>query len=522
MLSGRGWVRSALAQSLIVAAVALGLRLLLVSDQPYADEGVYAAISYFAHLAYAGSMGNAGWTLVSDESLGLYSLLTSWVYFLPWEPFFLLRSIDALIAAAAAAVFYGFLAHAIGDRRIALVCALFFALTANHPAIVDAGYKNSIMVAMLFMTLALALLERIEARRCWGAGVFMAAAVLFREPFAPMAAVVSAYAIARGGWYCLWRYAAGGALMSVGVVSAVLLLRGEGSLSALIASYTTFSGQIGVQADYSRVFDQALVAGWILLGLFPAALLGVVAPALHDSHRDRRSIELYLLGIGLTLAPGLEVAIKPAYAYHFAQSIPGLAILSALGLRLLATAWSGWYRASPARAAPVAVALALVAANLLLFLDYGRTFYWRMSSALKFAPVMILGDWTSDATGKSVFLRAARAIRENSAPSATMMTYTFSRALFPLTRRLPASASAGNLTRVLVRPDRGRRARDTNELLRAPPDVLVLMQRGGFFAANFVDEDRFAEKLSATYPRKISQPPGLPPYGGWSAVIFLR
>jgi hypothetical protein len=45
---------------LIIAFATLALRLALIGDQPWSDEGVYAAASYFIHLAYTGTLGAEG------------------------------------------------------------------------------------------------------------------------------------------------------------------------------------------------------------------------------------------------------------------------------------------------------------------------------------------------------------------------------------------------------------------------------------------------------------------------------
>src|SRR5262245_15606925 len=86
---------------LIVVLAALGLRVLLIADQPYSDEGCYAVEGYVMHLFYTGSVTVEGWLLPKEGILALYPLLTSWVYYLPWEPLLELRAIDALVAAAA-------------------------------------------------------------------------------------------------------------------------------------------------------------------------------------------------------------------------------------------------------------------------------------------------------------------------------------------------------------------------------------------------------------------------------------
>ncbi|MDO8264591.1 MAG: hypothetical protein Q7T21_15400 [Gallionella sp.] len=500
----------------VIGLVALGLRLPLLGDQPYTDDGLFAATSYFIHLAYTGALGAGGWLLPKDGYLGLYQLLSSWVYFLPWEPFFLLRLIDAIVAAAAGMAVYRFLADALDDRPIAMVSALFFVLTVNHPVFINAGYKNSIMVAVTLTALALAALHRGDTKGCFQAGLFMAGAVLFREFFLPMAVVVTLYSIARCGWSGFLRFAAASSVLAAGVVAADVLLRGEGGFGALINSYFEYSSTFPDKTSLKSALKQGFIAADILLPLIPLVGIGLLAPALSSRYRNRESLDLYVLGILFALCPALEIWYKSPFPYHFSQSALGLAMLLALGLHVVVNYIRLRYNSH--KSAAIVLGLFVLGANLLLFRDYARQYYWQADSAVRFIPVMIGRDWTSDATERSVYLRAARAIRENTLPAATMTTEYNILGLFPLTSRLPSVAGTGAIGRVLQRRDRSVREAEMAQLIDAPPDVFVLMPRTLFRE----DLGDFPLELTTRYSRRIDQGRGLSPYGGWSAEIYLR
>src|SRR3977135_4465691 len=103
-------MRQNLAYLIIVVLAPLGLRLLLIADQPYSDDSFYAAEAYDFYLFYTGFSSAEGWRLPREGFLALYPLLTSWAYFLPWEPLLLLRALDAAVAVAASMAVYRFTA----------------------------------------------------------------------------------------------------------------------------------------------------------------------------------------------------------------------------------------------------------------------------------------------------------------------------------------------------------------------------------------------------------------------------
>ena len=501
---------------LLLGLVALGLRVPLLADQPYTDEGIYGATSYFIHLAYTGALSAGGWILPKEGALSLYPLLTSWLFFLPWEPFFLLRLFDIIFAATAGIAFYRFLTVALNDGLVALISAVFLILAMNHPIFINAGYKNPILIAVTLTAFALTSLHEGGAKACFRAGLLMSGAVLFREPFLPMAVVVGLYAMTRCGWAGFVRFAAAGLMLAFGVVAIAVWLRGPGGLEGFLSSYFQFNSSIPYRTNLESVLKQGSIASRILLPLVPLVGIGLFAP-LGRQTRNRESLELYSLGILLALGPALEIWYKPAFPYHFSQSMLGLTILFALGFRAALQFVQSRYPSH--KPAMIIFALFALGGNLMLFHDYARQYYWQAVSAARFAPVMIAGNWQSEATEWSIYLRAARFIRENSPPSASMMTEFVTVGLFPLTHRLPSAAGMGNLRVAVNRGDNVANTTAMKQLLDAPPDIFVLMQRPTIFQEG---DHAFTLELTAHYLRRTDQERGLPPYGGWSTQIYLR
>lgn len=503
---------------LFIGLTAIWLRLPLLGDQPYTDEGIYAAASYFAHLAYTGAVNAGGWFLPREGTLSLYPLITSWVYFLPAEPFFLLRLFDIIFAVTSGLAIYRFVLTILNDPLIALISAIIFVLAMNHPVFINAGYKNSILIAVTLTVYALTMLHGGGAKACFQAGLFVSGAVLFRETFLPMALVVALYASARCGWTGFLRFSIAGITLAFGVVATVVLLRGPGGLDGLVNSYIQYNTSIPYKTSFTSMLQQGQVASSILLPLAPLVCLGLFAFAFGSRYRNREQLEILALGVFLTLCPMLEIWLKPAFPYHFSQTMLGLTLLFALGMHIVRN-----FHCLPHKLPqPLIVIFTLIGfvLNLLLFHDYAQQYYWQMISAARFTPVMIAGNWKSNATESSIYLRAARFIRENSPPSATMITEYVTVGLFPLTHRIPRAEGLSNLQSAVGRSDQTANAAATRQLLDVPPDIFVLMPH----SANFLNgyEDTFPQELARRYTRLMKQDPGLSPYGNRSVQIYLR
>ena len=501
---------------LLVAAV-LALRLPLVYDQPYTDEGIYAATAYFDFLAYTGALDAPGWWLPRDGTLGLYSLLSSWVFFLPLQPLTALRLVDAAVAAWAVCMVYRFMRCVLDSQASALAGALLLALALNHPLFINAGFKNPIPLALGLLALAAQALYLGGAGAAARAGLLAGLAVLFREPLLPMAAVLALYALHRNGWRGLAQFSLTGTAAALVLLGLNTGARGEGGLTGLVEAYASFDAAILPLTERLQVtVEQGRAAAQVLLPLLPLALLGLLGPWLSARFRQARTPELYGLALLLTLCPLPEIFYKAAFAYHFSQAAFGLSLFAAMGFRgLRRTAPGNPHQHKGAALASLGLAAAL---SIALALPYARQYYWQAAAAARFIPVMLHQNWDSPAVAQSLYLRAAAAVRKSSAADARMMTEFNSMVLFPLTLRQPTFAGAGIGSRVSSRMDKEQGAQERSTLLATPPDVLVLIPR----QPDGEGVHPFLRELSTRYKQVLTLPAGLSPYGGWTTEIYIK
>jgi hypothetical protein len=507
---------------LLIVALVLGLRLPLMADQPYTDEGIYAAAGYFDHLVWSGALQGAGWLQPREGHLGLYPLLTSWVHALPLQPFVALRLIDAGVAVGAALAFQRLLLAASGDRQGALVGAAFVVLAMNHALFINAGFKNSIMPALWLLALGLRWLVEAgdrgdnggaHSRAVAGAAALMALAILLREFFLPFGAVLALYVAGRFGLRALVIFCACGIAVGAGVLGLELGLRGSGGALGLLQAYTAFSGAIEPAAQrHALAIDNALATARLLAPLLPLALIALAAPWLVRDRGIRGRTALIALGFGFTLCPLLEVLYKSAFPYHFSQFAIGLALLLALAWRPAIEALAALIGKPQAATSVAALLLALTGVALVPV--YGRELSWQFARAATFAPVMLAQNWASPAAEQALYLRAARVVREAPA-GATLMTEGFAAGLFPLTGRMPAAVGMGDISRIATRGDPAQRAAERERLLREPPGVFVVIKRGSADRPTLA----LSAELATRYAQQRMQPPGLPPYRGWSSEI---
>ena len=88
----------------------------MIGSAPCADEGHYAAAAYFHYLGYTKGQFSPHSFIPTFGGLELYPLLASWIFFIPVEPYFLLRVADALYAAFSGVMLYKYLYLATGQN----------------------------------------------------------------------------------------------------------------------------------------------------------------------------------------------------------------------------------------------------------------------------------------------------------------------------------------------------------------------------------------------------------------------
>lgn len=387
-------------------------RMMLIGGPPATDEGIYA---YNAMMIYRNPP--PGWLLPDFGILSLYSALLSWVYAFDLNHFVLLRLADAVVAGLSGVMLYRVLSLESGSRIAGALIAVGFLLTINDPVFIQYGFKNSIAAATLLLLSAIWLGLRAQPHDCkpwFWSGVLVALAVLLREPFVAIALLGTFAVYGKGGLPAARRYAAGGIVAATLAMLAVALLRG-GSLSALVQAYTDtgllYADMGGGNGKYVRSLHSFYTflqnASGVLLILCLLLSMNLRAMLTGES---RSPAARYLFWLGLTAAPLLEPLLKNGFPYHYATCLIGLAGLTALLWRDLAS------RRSHGRWLPVGLGV-LFAITLVPTLHQLTTTYRNYTASLLNTP---LSGWPAETASASNFLLIADRVRKLAAPGDTL------------------------------------------------------------------------------------------------------
>lgn len=435
-------------------------RLMLLGGLPATDEGAYA---YQAQLMFQSLAGGHG--LPDSGTLGLYPLLVSWAFAVPFNTLVLLRMIDLCVAVLSMWLLYRVLAHESGSQKAALFLALIFGFTANQTLFIQYGFKNSIAAAFVPLLLAFHIAQGARAETLqawWFAGALTALSVLLRETFIPFAVLGFVVVWAARGQAAATRFAAGGCLTAVAVVGLVLLSRG--STGPLINAYRDAGLVYAAITDQSAALfvsngSLAVQEAMIALALSAAACIALLI-------RGRRLAARAAFWVLVAALPLGEPMSKIGFPYHFAVSLVGLAGLCSL-------AWRACSRSSTARL--VLPALGALTAVVLLHAKLpALTAHWPQTQQTLAAATS--GHWPAPAIGQSNYLLAAEAIRRTVPAGGTVSVSGFMFTLYPLTGHLPPSPALANLSATLIQ--HGLSSEWLREmLLRCPPDVIMTTTR---------------------------------------------
>ena len=196
------FARWKLAIPLLLGAFVLGLRALLIGQPPFTDEGVYASMSYLVwHHPFEPLP-----SLCPISSINVYPWALSWLCALPSGSLQLVafRAADALLAACCAISIYFLLVELSKNRWIAAGLGLLWTLCTNHPALINAGFKNAYAPGLLCVIWALWLLVRHrEDPPLLCIGTLLGMTFLIREPLVVFALPIFVYVV----WHLSWRQA---------------------------------------------------------------------------------------------------------------------------------------------------------------------------------------------------------------------------------------------------------------------------------------------------------------------------
>lgn len=454
---------------ILIALLAVALpRLMVVGGLPTTDEGFQAYYAQIMHASLA-----AGHGLPDTGPLMLYSLLVNWVFAFGANPIIALRLVDMLVAVAAGYALYRVIELECRSQLGAMLIALLFLFTMNHPTFTQHGFKNSIHAAYLplFAALWFGLTAPASAseRRWLGVGALLSVAVLLRETFVPLMALGALAVLVGHGRRAFGQLVAGAA--GAGLLITGVILAARGGLSATLEGYRDAGLVYAAIADKRVEFffnygGQALREG--MAALLVAGVGLVVTLARNLGGNRLTSLPRVAFWLAAALIPLIEPASKIGFPYHFGVCLPGLAGLAALGWRNACEGRGEVQRTLAAGAASLAL-LAMVIPRLG---PLGANWPQTREALASFQS----GEWPSSFTDKTNYLLAAQAIRQASPPGGTVAISGFMFTLYPLTGHVPPTPELANLSATLIKLELSApRLRDA--LLRCPPDVLMTTSR---------------------------------------------
>lgn len=459
--------------ALVTVITAAGLpRLAGLSGFPLTDEGYYA---YYA-MRIGDSLAR-GHGLPGDGYLMLYPLMTSWVFFLPQNPFVILRVVDLVVALVAGLLLFRVLLRESGNLWVAALLSVSFLLAMNAAPFVQNGFKNSFFAAYipLFLALSLSQSTRVTRARWAVVGALIAAAVLLRESFAPFALLAAAAVWIRHGTRSAIVLCLGAAAAALTILATVLSARG--GLSGLVESYQDAAISFAALQSQKNALFISGASTAIQMAKVPLLLAVLAAAALVVGSRapERRTVwGRALFWLAAALLPIIEPASKIGFAYHFSACLPGMAGLCAFAWRSMpATRW----RTGALATLAIAAAFSLVPV-------------WRLvvdaPTSLAEARRTAASGWREEQHAGTNYLIAADLIDGAASQGGTLSVSGFMYPLFPLTGLRPPSPALSDLSLALIKGEMDG-DRLSAALQACSPDVILASNRTEFPGAEIID-----------------------------------
>ena len=427
--------------AIILAILTTGfLRLQLLNSPPGSDSGFYTFNAQYVYNALSN-----GETL-KELALALYPMLTSWVYGLDVNQYILLRLIDGLVAIAASIVLFKVVLKESGNTVFTLILASTLLIIMNDVEIVMYGFRNSIWAAFLPLFSALLIWQNSTKHDKYSfylIGGLVSLGVLLREPFLTFFILAGIAILIGYGWRVLLKYLIGSALLGFTVLGFIMMLRGWDVLD-LVNSY--FRRMDGINTIGFK-FPLALVkANWFIFTTATISILYLVKSYL--SNKKIIKMQRVYFWLAVALLPLVEYYGKLGLAYHFANCLPGLAGLSALGWRYITI------QESKKTQLTLMILISLLSLMIILptinkqIVQNNRIFslsdasQWVKASDSFRSENMIV---------RSQYLIAAAKIYEFSRENSTLATTGMMSVLFPLTGLMPTSYKTHDLDKLFIK-----------------------------------------------------------------------
>jgi len=434
--------------AVIIALLTTGfLRLQLLNSLPGSDSGFY---TFNAQYVY--NVLSNGETL-KELALALYPMLTSWVYGFDVNQYILLRLIDGLVAIAASIVLFKVVLKESGSVFFTLILLTPLLVLMNDPILIGSGFKNSIWAAFLPLFSALLIWQNSTQEDKYSfylIGALVSFGVLLREPFLVFFILAGIAILIGYGWRILLKYLIGSAVLGFTVLGLILMLR-DWDLFNLVNAYiyggTFYQPHKSLTADFF-IFGTAYVikTNWFIFTTATISILYLVKSYL--SNKKIINMKRVYFWLAVILIAFLEPYFKIGFPYHFANCLPGLAGLSALGWRYITIQESKKIQLI------LMILISILSLMIILptinkqIVQNNRIF--SLSEAHRW--VMAPDSFRSkNMVVRSQYLIAAAKIYELSRENSTLATTGNMAVLFPLTGLMPTSYKTHELNKLFMK-----------------------------------------------------------------------
>jgi hypothetical protein len=421
------------------------LRLQLIFGLPESDGGLYTFISqYFYH------------SLSSDEPIrfatfNLYPLLTAWVYGLEVNQYILLRLIDGFVAVAGSIIFFKVILKESGSIIFSAILIIALLILMHNAEYVLYGFRNSIWAAYLPLFSALLLWQNATKEDRFSfylIGGLVTFGVLLREPFLPFFLIVGIAILIGYGWRILFNYLIGSAVFGFTILTLVLMLR-EWDLLDLVNSYFDYAG-LANQFDKTGFFGfhylASIKTNWFIYITASISFFYLIKLYFYDKKSVCINRVCFWLAIAFT--PLIEIALKIPFSYHYANLLPGLAGLTAIG----------WKYMSNQESKKINLSFTMLIGLMSLFVVLPKVSQAIIKSPYILSPsdaINLSADAKSFRSSQTIesnqYLITARKIYELSREDSTLSASGLNTVLFPLTGLLPPTYELHDLGKLLLK-----------------------------------------------------------------------
>ena len=506
--------------AIIIAILTTGfLRLQLFSGLPSTDDGYYVFASQFYYNNLTNSLD------IKDMPLHLFPLVTSWVYSLDVNQYVSLRLIDGLVAIFTSIILFKVILKESNSTLFTVILMSTLLILMNGLENIGYGFRNSIWAAYLPLFSALLVWQNASTEDKYSfylIGGLVSLGILLREPFLPFFLLAGIAILIGYGWRVLVKYLIGSALLGFSVLGFMLMLRGW-DLLGLIESYLYIGGGLSnyknLSSDFFNFFGLSSVkSNWFIYITASVSIIYLIK--LNSTNKKSVSTNRFYFWLGVVLLPILEPMMKIGMEYHFANCLPGLAGLSAMG-------WKYMSNQESERTKAISITVIGLISLFMILPTIDRTL---IKSSYIYGPVDAI-KWAKASDSfrgaqmieRSQYLKVAAKVYGLSREDSTLAVSGFWQPIYPLTGLLPPIFKLSQLRSLYLEYNY-----DDDKIIEVikkyQPTIIVSSKnawRGEDDIPGIIEKTNLYEKVDSvdSVPRKIGDT-GLDINSSLSAIIY--